>query len=161
MRRARESLTAYGSAPVLCDVSVLVAASRPDHTFHAQARGALDALAAQDGALAWSDQIQAAVLRITTNPRVFAQPTTPAEAFAQAERILAYPNLVRVSPGPDHWRIFRELVLATGLSGGDTSDAWHAALAIGNGCAFWTLDRDFARFPGLRWRNLLDGGQPA
>jgi predicted nucleic acid-binding protein len=31
-------------------------------------------------------------------------------------------------------------------------NAWLAALAIESGCEWITLDRDFARFPGLRWR---------
>jgi len=31
------------------------------------------------------------------------------------------------------------------------SDAWFAALAIENACEWITLDRDFARFPGLSW----------
>jgi predicted nucleic acid-binding protein len=32
------------------------------------------------------------------------------------------------------------------------TDAWYAALAIEWGCEWVTLDRDYARFPGLRWR---------
>jgi hypothetical protein len=32
------------------------------------------------------------------------------------------------------------------------TDAWFAALAIESGCDWITLDRDFARFPGLNWR---------
>jgi predicted nucleic acid-binding protein len=31
-------------------------------------------------------------------------------------------------------------------------DARFAALAIEAGCEWITLDRDYARFPGLRWR---------
>ncbi len=31
-------------------------------------------------------------------------------------------------------------------------DVWFAALAIESGCEWITFDRDFARFPGLRWR---------
>ena len=31
-------------------------------------------------------------------------------------------------------------------------DAWLAALAIESGCEWVTTDRDYARFPGLRWR---------
>ncbi|MEP6654276.1 MAG: hypothetical protein ABJA82_13005 [Myxococcales bacterium] len=30
-----------------------------------------------------------------------------------------------------------------------------AALAIEHGCEWWTADADFARFSGLRWRNVL------
>jgi predicted nucleic acid-binding protein len=34
------------------------------------------------------------------------------------------------------------------------TDAWFAALAIESGCEWITLDRDYARFPGLRWSVL-------
>ncbi|MBM4037366.1 MAG: type II toxin-antitoxin system VapC family toxin [Planctomycetes bacterium] len=36
------------------------------------------------------------------------------------------------------------------------ADAFLAALAIENGCEWITTDRDYARFPGLRWRHPLD-----
>jgi uncharacterized protein len=32
------------------------------------------------------------------------------------------------------------------------TDAWLTALAIESGSQWITLDRDFARFPGLDWR---------
>ncbi len=31
-------------------------------------------------------------------------------------------------------------------------DAWFAALAIESGCEWITMDHDYARFSGLRWR---------
>ena len=30
-------------------------------------------------------------------------------------------------------------------------DAWFAALAVESGCDWVTTDRDYARFPGLKW----------
>jgi uncharacterized protein len=35
------------------------------------------------------------------------------------------------------------------------TDAFHAALAIEWGCEWITTDRDFSRFPLLRWRHPL------
>jgi hypothetical protein len=35
-------------------------------------------------------------------------------------------------------------------------DAYLAALAIEHGCEWISADRDFARFPGLRWRHPFD-----
>jgi hypothetical protein len=37
-------------------------------------------------------------------------------------------------------------------------DAYFAALAIESGSEWVTADRDYARFPGLRWRHPLDSG---
>ena len=39
--------------------------------------------------------------------------------------------------------------------GNQITDAWLAALAIESGCEWITADRDYARFPGLRWRAPL------
>jgi uncharacterized protein len=39
------------------------------------------------------------------------------------------------------------------------SDAVLAALAIEHGAALASTDRDFARFPGLRWVNPLGRGE--
>jgi len=55
------------------------------------------------------------------------------------------------SRGSRHWAIFRRLCLDTGTGGRHVTNAWFAALAIEWGCEWVTLDRDFARFPGLRW----------
>jgi hypothetical protein len=51
-----------------------------------------------------------------------------------------------------HWEIFRRLCVDTDTRGRRVTDAWYAALAIEWGCEWVTLDRDYARFPGLRWR---------
>jgi hypothetical protein len=37
-------------------------------------------------------------------------------------------------------------------------DAYLAALAIESGSDWVSTDRDYARFPGLRWRHPLDAG---
>ncbi len=34
------------------------------------------------------------------------------------------------------------------------TDAWFAALAIESGCEWVTFDRDFSRFPGLKYTLL-------
>jgi hypothetical protein len=60
-----------------------------------------------------------------------------------------------VSPGSRHWRIFEDLVVQSSIRGGDTTDAYLAALALEHGCQWWTTDAGFKRFPGLRWKNLL------
>jgi uncharacterized protein len=57
-----------------------------------------------------------------------------------------------VEPGERHWDIFRRLCIETDTRGSRVSDAWFAALAIEWGCEWITLDRDYARFPGLAWR---------
>ena len=65
------------------------------------------------------------------------------------------PNRVEVVPGERHWAIFSRLCREAGARGNLIPDAWFAALAIESGCEWITTDRDYARFPGLRWRHPL------
>jgi uncharacterized protein len=65
------------------------------------------------------------------------------------------PNAVLFQPGARHWEIFRRLCEQGNAKGNLVADAYHAALAIETGSEWQTTDRDYARFPGLRWRNPL------
>ena len=38
------------------------------------------------------------------------------------------------------------------VDGPRVADAWFAALAIEGGCEWITFDRDYSRFPGLKWQ---------
>lgn len=143
---------------VLADVSVLVAATRPDHVHHDIAHSAIGELFRRGEPMGWNTHILCGLVRIISHPKVFpVDPSPVEEAFRAAEGYMRYPHARRLEAGTDHWRIFRDLSLHQGLRGGTLSDAWHAALAIEHGSQWWTLDSDFARFPGLNQRNLLSG----
>ena len=62
-----------------------------------------------------------------------------------------------VAPGGRHWEIFLRTCHDAEARGNLIPDAWLAALAIEHGCEFVTTDRDYARFPALRWRHPLAG----
>jgi PIN domain len=61
-----------------------------------------------------------------------------------------------LGPGASHWKIFVDLCRRSDARGNLVPDAFHAALAIELGCEWLTLDRGFARFPGLKWRHPSD-----
>lgn len=140
---------------ILCDVGVLLNAMVEQAPHHKVCRQELDRLRSTPREMALSELILAAVVRIGSNPRVFEPCPTPAEVFAFVDALAASLEARRISPGPRHWTVFRDLVLASGVLGADTTDAYFAALAIEQDCEWWTTDRGFARFPGLRWRNLI------
>ena len=60
-----------------------------------------------------------------------------------------------VAVGERHWEIYQRLLEISGLTGSDTTDAYLAALAMEQGCEWWTTDQDFECFPNLRVCNLL------
>ncbi|MCH7490509.1 MAG: type II toxin-antitoxin system VapC family toxin [Gemmatimonadetes bacterium] len=103
-----------------------------------------------------SELVLSGVVRIATHPRVYRKPSAPSEAFAFADAIRSRPNAVMVAPGQRHWDVFRDLCDGSGAKGNLIPDAYFAALAIEWGCEWVTTDRDYARFPGLKWRHPLE-----
>lgn len=95
-------------------------------------------------------------VRLTTNPIVVREPLTADEALDYVDRWLSLPNTTVIEPTPRHPRVFRDLLVPTGTAGNLVSDAHLAALAIEHGAELCSADRDFGRFPGLRWTNPLD-----
>ena len=96
-----------------------------------------------------------AFLRIGTNPRVFERPLSTSEAEAAVSSRLAQPAAVILEPGERHWEILRSLLREGQAIGPLVMDAVIAAIAVEHGATLCTTDRDFARFAGLKWTNLL------
>jgi toxin-antitoxin system PIN domain toxin len=134
---------------------VLVYAHRSDAPNHAEHREWLEAQVNSDAAYGLSDLVLSGFLRVVTHPRVFETPSTWSDALAFAEQLRDQPNRVAIAPGPHHWEIFARLCKSAGAKGNLVADAFLAAIAIENGCEWITTDRDFSRFPGLKWRHPL------
>jgi len=96
-------------------------------------------------------QVLSGVIRVTTHPRVFVEPSALDEVLRFCNILLAQPHCVIVQPGERHWEIFTRLCKQADARGNLVPDAWFAALAIESGCRWITLDRDYARFSQLRW----------
>ena len=92
------------------------------------------------------------VVRVLTHARVFNPPMTVVDALSFVDALRAQPRAVALRPGERHWSLFTALCRDGDARGNLVADAYHAALAIEAGAEFITTDRDFARFPGLRWR---------
>ena len=90
-------------------------------------------------------------MRIATHPKIFRQPSALDEVLRFCEVLLDQPHCVPIQPGEGHWEIFTRLCRDANARGNLVPDAWLAALAIESGCEWVTLDRDYGRFPGLKW----------
>ena len=97
----------------------------------------------------------AAFLRVMTNPKLYERRYSLDEATGILEAWMAQSNVRILAPAEDHWLQFRTMILDGSASGPLISDAEIAALTIEHGGVLHTVDRDFARFPGLRWVNPL------
>ena len=137
---------------ILPDVNILVHAFRSDSPDHEICRSWLDSVVNGEARYGMAPQILSGVIRITARPKVFAMPSSLDEVLRFCDILLAPPNCVVIQAGERHWEIFKRLCTEGDARGNLVPDAWFAALAIESGCEWITLDHDYARFPGLKWR---------
>ncbi|MFT4264616.1 MAG: PIN domain-containing protein [Nocardioides sp.] len=129
------------------DVNVLVGAQRNDDSPHARTmRTWLEGALAGHEPVGVSELVLSGMIRIVTHPRVFAQPSTPSQALAFVDALIASPAVRVVRPAVRHWEIFAALVGDLRLRGNDVSDAYLASLATEQGATVVTADRGFGRF---------------
>jgi toxin-antitoxin system PIN domain toxin len=137
---------------ILPDVNILIYAFRKDAVRHDEYRAWIDGVINGLEPFGISPQALASVVRIATHRQIYAAPSPVSDVLAFCDMILRRDYCVTIQPGPRHWQIFAGLCRDVQASGNLVSDAWFAALAIEAGCEWITTDRDYARFPGLRWR---------
>ena len=138
------------------DANLLLYASDEESPRYRAARAWLERQLAGRETLAFTWVVLLAFLRLSTNPRVFRRPLSPAQAFDVLDRWLEQPCVVIVHPGDRHAAMVRELLESLGTAGNLVNDAHLAALAIEHGAELNSCDSDFSRFSGLRWINPLD-----
>lgn len=139
----------------LPDVNIVLAGFRPDHPHHVKARSWLEEARSGNEPLGLTFIVMSSVVRLATNARVFARPDTSAAVLAYLDVLQERPALV-LREGEGHWRRFASLCRDLNLRGNLVPDAHLAAIALEHRAEVVTLDRGFGRYPGLRWRCLLD-----
>lgn len=141
-------------------MNVLVYAFRTDAAEHGAYRAWLERTIGRPDPFAVATSTLSGFLRVVTNPRIFPVPAPLPEAVAFVRAIRDQPNCVLLVPGTGHLELFLGLCLRVKATAKLVPDAELAALAIENGCELASADRDFARFPGLKWRHPLDAATP-
>jgi len=91
-----------------------------------------------------------------TNSKLHPKPATFHQASEIVDAWLDLPHVQILYPGDRHWGLLKELGVATRASGKFITDVAIAATALEYGAVVHTNDRDFARFPNLRWHNPLN-----
>lgn len=138
---------------ILSDVNILLYAHRNDAADHPRFRDWLYTITTGPEPFGISEIILASFMRVVTNPKIYRPPTPLQFAIEFCRSLRDRSNAVPVKPGARHWDIFADLCSRAHATGDLVPDAYIAALAIESDCELITLDRDFARFPGLRWRH--------
>lgn len=141
---------------IIPDLNLLIHAYNSASPVHAEARGWWEELLSRPApavGLAWV--VVLGYVRLTTHPRVMANPLTASAACADVESWLAQPQVTLLHPGERHAVTLFHLLRNLGTAGNLTTDAHLAALAMEYQATLHTTDADFARFSGLRWENPL------
>ncbi|MFM8413435.1 MAG: type II toxin-antitoxin system VapC family toxin [Planctomycetota bacterium] len=140
---------------ILVDANLLLYAEDSQAALHARARSWWDERLSGDDPVCLCWTVLTAFVRIGTNPRVYQRPLTIGEAVERVQSWLEQPCVRVIHATGRHLEVFAQL-LATGQATANlVPDAHLAALAIEHGCVLCLTDGDFARFPGLSWKNPL------
>jgi len=140
---------------IILDVNIILYAVNENSPLHARAKAWLEGALCGGETVGFSWTVLLAFVRLTTRTGLFSNPMPVDKAFDLIDAWLEQPSAIVVDPGPRHATILRKLLSSAGTGGNLTSDAHLAALALEYGAEVCSLDRDFMRFPGLKWRDPL------
>jgi len=140
---------------IIPDINLLLYAHNPHAPQHPQAVAWWRAVMNGEELVGLPPEVIFGFLRIATHPRLGAA----AVSFRAAERVvrpwLERPQVRVLQPPPDHVDRVLKLMIAVKGQGALMSDAVLAAYALGMRATLCSNDTDFARFPGLDWKNPL------
>ena len=144
---------------ILVDANLLLYAYNPRAQEHEKSRIWLEGVLSGTDLVRFAWLTLWAFLRIATNSRVFERPLSTSEAEAAVSSWLAQPSAGILEPGERHWDVLQGLMRQGQTAGPLVMDAVIAAIALEHGALVCTTDRDFSRFPGLKWTNPLVVGR--
>lgn len=140
---------------VIPDINLLVYAYNNSSSFHEESR------------LWWENLLNAGIpvglpwvtalgfVRIMTDIRIMKRPMNPLKALSHVKKWLEAPSVRILEPGLKHLEIMGGLIDSTGIAGRLTTDLHIASLALEFHGEVHTNNRDFARFPKIKFLNPL------
>ena len=140
---------------ILIDTNLLLYASIGGTAHHERAKHWLDEQFKRESriGLPWHSLLGFA--RIASNTRAHTRAASVEEAWLQVRGWLSASNVWIPNPTERHADVLNEIIVSARLATQDVMDAHLAALAIEHGLILCSADRDFARYPALRWFNPL------
>ena len=143
---------------IAVDTNILIYAHRGESPFHSPAVTALDQLAASGRPWGTVWQCIHEFAAIVTHPKIFRPASTLDECLSEIENWRTCPTFRCIAEGPTHWPTLERVLREGRIQGPLVHDARIAAVCLAHGVeAFWSVDRDFSRFPRLNVVNPLGG----
>ncbi|WP_035347258.1 TA system VapC family ribonuclease toxin [Edaphobacter aggregans] len=140
---------------IVLDANILLYAYDAEAAQHRVARAYLERVFSAPDPIGLPVHSIAAFLRIMTHPGLRSGRFSLEEAIETVDEWLSLPQVRLLAPGERHWALLRRTLLEGRATGRLVTDAEIAAITMEYGGELQTNDRDFARFPGLRWKNPL------
>jgi len=140
---------------ILVDANILLYAEDRLSSNHEAARNWWDAQLSGSSPVGLCWEVICAFVRIGTNPRVFENPLSLPQAVSRVRSWMEQPCVRIIKPTDRHWGVFCELLAGGQAVANLVMDAHLAALAMEHGWVLISTDRDFSRFPKLKWDNPL------
>jgi uncharacterized protein len=158
MNSAPKTTSAKKSPMIAVDTNILIYAWSKESPWHQEAAELMDRL--EFGTTEWAipNSCLCEFYQSVTSLKKLENPATPKEALERIEFWLALPHVAVLceitDEDYDHWACFTDILEYTQIKGLDVFDAHVAAICITHGVGeFWTLDKGYRRFKGLKARN--------
>ena len=146
-------------ALAVLDANLLLYAFNPHDPSHAAAVAWLEDLIGSRQVVAIPMLAIAALVRVSTNPRLDRLPERTQEVLDFVDQLLALPNVRLLHTDNAHWAELKRVLEESGVHGPTVTDAQYAALALQHNATLYSTDKHFRRFPRLRWINPLEASQ--
>ena len=140
---------------IVPDLNLLIYAHDPDSPVHESAQrwwtGLLDSV--EPVGLPWT--VLTGFMRLMSNPATVNPSWPPALAARTVDSWLQHPHVAAIEPGPNHAQHLVQLLDSPDAGPNTVADAHIAALAAEYDAVVHSRDRDFQRFPSVRWHNPI------
>jgi toxin-antitoxin system PIN domain toxin len=140
---------------ILVDANVLVYAANRAAPEHDQTRRWLDEQLSGPARVGLPWPTLLAFVRLVTNPLVVRQPASMQNAWAQVDEWLGAETTWIPLPTDRHADVLAAFLREPWMTSRLVPDAHLATLALEHGLTLCSTDGDFAKFPGLAWKNPL------
>jgi toxin-antitoxin system PIN domain toxin len=140
---------------IVLDANLLLYAYSSASSRHQEAREWVSKIFSGDELVGLPWQTVHAFLRIATDTRISSDRFSTAAALAVVKQWMELPQVRMLAPGERHWFLLQQMLIEGQAKGPLIFDAQLAAITVEYGGVLYSTDRDFARFPGLRWINPL------
>ncbi len=140
---------------IVVDSNLLLYAYNPRSAFHLKSKAWLEDILSDREPVGLPWLSISAFIRISTHANLSVATLSTQQAVEIVDSWIDQPNVAVLAPGEKHWVHFRRMLAEGQARGPLATDAHLAAITVEYGGVLHSSDRDFARFPGLRWKNPI------